>query len=147
MAGLIPEATLANKGLMGTSDKSFMPFAMDASGGKIYLIGSVKQYQIYSILIITPFNNSKTATMSLLNTGYGASINPGLKIISGNKIAGKFYYKVDEDKKVMNIYYKAPEINAGPLDILISFYNSKGTVKYSEYDGSTEDMTEIVLTD
>ena len=56
-------------------------------------------------------------------------------------------YKVDEDMKVMNIYYKAPEINAGPLDILISFYNSKGTVKYSKYDGSTEDMTEIVLTD
>ena len=147
MAGLIPEATLANKGLMGTSDKSFMPFAMDASGGKIYLIGSVKQYQMYSILIITPFNNSETATMSLLNTGYGASINPGLKIISGNKIAGKFYYKVDEDNKVMNIYYKTPEINSGPVDIIVSFCNWGTNVKYSGYNGSTEDMTEIVLTD
>lgn len=139
------EATFSNKGLMGTFDKSFMPYPFPTSGSKIFLIADINRYQRVTSLIITSPNNNETAGLFILNAGHGTNTTPGLKKIIGYKMAGRIFYKLDGAK--MKIYYQCPSADGGPLDIFVSLQNQNGSIKYSEYSGSTEDMTEIVLTD
>ena len=142
MAELIPAATLNSKGMMSIKDKCYMPHEMDKSGARIYLLATVERYERFTSLIVVSPNNS-SAGLYLLNAGNNTNPAPTLKKIVGNKLAGQIFYKMEGT--TMSLFYKAPAVDAGPKDIFITF--SEVELRYSRYDGSTDDMIEILSTE
>ena len=138
----MPEVTLEKKGMMGTIDKSFMPFVMPSAGSKMYLIARIIPYQRFTSIIIVSKNNSKSAGVFIFNAGYGSNMIPGLQKIIGDKLAGNLFYKIINNR--MELYYQCPEIDTGSIDIIYSIHNQANCVKYTSYSGDTENMTKIV---
>lgn len=127
---------------MSIKDKCYMPHEMDKSGGRIYLLATIEKYLRFTSLIVVSPNNT-SAGLYLLNAGYNSNSAPTLKKIVGNKLAGRIFYKMEGN--TMSVFYKAPAVDAGPKDIFITF--SEAELRYSRYDGSTDDMIEILSTE
>ena len=128
---------------MGPFDKSFMPYPFPTSGSNFFRIADIPRFQRVTSLIITSPNNDETAGLFILNAGNGTNTTPGLKKIVGNKLAGQIFYKMEG--AAMSLFYKAPAVDAGPKDVFITF--SEVELRYSRYDGSTDDMIEILSTE
>ena len=127
---------------MSIKDKCYMPHEMDKSDARIYLLATVERYKRFTSLIVVSPNNS-SAGLYLLNAGNNSNPAPTLKKIVGNKLAGRIFYKMEGI--TMSLFYKAPAVDAGPKDIFITF--SEVELRYSRYDGSTDDMIEILSTE
>lgn len=119
-----------------------MPHEMDKSGARIYLLATVEKYLRFTSLIVVSPNNSSPG-LYLLNSGNNPNPVPTLKKIVGNKLAGRIFYKMEGT--TMSLFYKAPAVDAGLKDIFITF--SEVELRYSRYDGSTDDMIEILSTE